>query len=143
MLITTGIRASELIALSMDDVDLDAETVRVVGRQGRERSIAMLRLPVAGLEAYLLARVNHRYAAISSSLWLGEKGPLTASGLRQMLERRCALADIRSATPHLFRRTFAHEALRRGMSHESLMDAGGWLTDQMPRRYAPRATETG
>lgn len=137
LLMTTGMRASELIGLTVDDVDLESETARVLGRQHVERSVAVMRLPVAALGAYLIARDDHRLAPTSESLWLGEKGPLTDSGLRQMLERRCRLADIRHVTPHVFRRTYAHEALRRGAAHDALMTAGGWATEQMLRRYAP------
>ena len=139
LLMTTGMRASELIGLTVDDIDLESETARVFGRQRVERSVALMRLPVTALQAYLIARDDHRLAQASMSLWLGEKGPLTDSGLRQMLERRCRLADIRYVTPHVFRRTYAHEAMRRGATHGTLMIAGGWATEQMLRRYAPVA----
>jgi site-specific recombinase XerD len=139
LLMTTGVRASELIGLTVDDVGLDAETIHIAGRASCARELAILPLPIRALGEYLTARVDHP-AAASPALWLGEKGPLTVSGLRQMLARRCEVAGLERITPQDFRRTFAHEGLRRGASTESLMTAGGWTTDWMLRRYAPGST---
>jgi site-specific recombinase XerD len=46
--------------------------------------------------------------------WLGKKGPFTDSGVRQMLERRCADAGIDAIHPHQFRHTMAHDWLASG-----------------------------
>ena len=139
LLVTTGMTASELIGLATDDVDVDAATIHVTGRNRRQRSVHILRSSTETLDGYLRIRHAHRFAMSSSSLWLGEKGPLTYAGLRQMLARRSDAAGVRRSTPHLFRRTFASDALRHGMSAERLMAAGGWETDQMPKRYGETA----
>ena len=73
------------------------------------------------------------------NVWLGPRGPLTDSGLRQLLERRCAKAGIRPINPHLFRHTFAHEAKRRGMADDALMSVAGWRSPQVLHRYGASA----
>lgn len=135
LLLTTGMTASELIRLSVDDVDTHAGTIEVAGRDRVRRSMTMLRSSTDAIDGYLRVRQGHRFAIAGSSLWLGEKGPLTYAGLRQMLARRCDAAGLRRATPHDFRRAFARDALRHGMSHDQLRTAGGWKTDQMLARY--------
>ncbi|MCB0967376.1 MAG: tyrosine-type recombinase/integrase [Ilumatobacter sp.] len=139
LLVTTGIRASELIGLTVDDIHFNVETFRVLGKGGRERSVTLLPQPAEALDRYLRARRKHAERS-SPALWLGEKGPLTDSGLRQMLERRSASAGIRRVNPHLFRHTFAHLAKKRGMADEQLMAIAGWNTTQMLQRYGASAT---
>lgn len=138
LLVTTGIRASELIGLRLDDIHFNVETFRVVGKGGRERNVTLLPQPAEALDRYLRARRKHPNAKLPN-LWLGEKGALTDSGLRQMLERRCAAAGIRRVNPHLFRHTFAHLAKQRGMADEQLMAIAGWNTPQMLQRYGASA----
>jgi site-specific recombinase XerD len=139
LLLTTGIRASELIGLTVDDLHFNVETFRVFGKGGRERNVTLLPQPAEALDRYLRARRRHPAARATKALWLGEKGPLTDSGLRQMLERRCDQAGIRRVNPHLFRHTFAHRAKKRGMADESLMALAGWQSSQMLRRYGASA----
>lgn len=140
ILITTGVRASELMGLRVDDVHFNVETFRVLGKGGRERNVTLLPQPAEALDRYIRARRKHPGAASSNALWLGEKGPLSDSGLRQMLERRCKAAGIRHVNPHLFRHTFAHLAKKRGMADEALMAIAGWNTAQMLQRYGASAT---
>jgi site-specific recombinase XerD len=140
LLITTGVRASELIGLTVDDIHFNVETFTVLGKGGRERNVTLLPQPAEALDRYIRARRKHPAAKSTNRLWLGEKGPLTDSGLRQLLERRCKAAGIRKANPHLFRHTFAHLAKKRGMADESLMAIAGWNTSQMLQRYGASAT---
>jgi integrase len=46
-------------------------------------------------------------------LWLGRKGPLTVSGVAQLLERRGADAGVDHLHPHRFRHTMAHRGYPR------------------------------
>lgn len=139
ILLTTGVRASELIGLELGDIHFNVETFRVLGKGGRERNVTLLPQPAEALDRYLRARRKHPMARQTNALWLGEKGPLTDSGLRQMLQRRSDAAGIRRVNPHLFRHTFAHLAKKRGMADESLMALAGWSTAQMLHRYGRSA----
>lgn len=139
ILATTGIRAAELVGLTVNDLDLDHETFTVMGKGGRARVVALLARPADALDKYLRARRRHPRAGSTAALWLGDRGPLTDSGLRQLLERRCDDAGIERINPHRFRHTFAHEAKARGMSDGDLMSIAGWSTPQMLHRYGASA----
>jgi site-specific recombinase XerD len=139
MLMTNGIRAGELIGLTTADVALDVPAVVVLGKGGRYRNVPLLPPAADALDKYLRVRRRHPHAQ-SRALWLGERGPLTDSGLRQLLERRCDAAGIRRINPHLFRHTWAHTRKAGGMSDEELMALGGWRTQQMLQRYGASAT---
>lgn len=138
MLATTGVRAGEIMGLHVDDVDLNAATFTVMGKGGRARVVALMPKPAEALDRYMRQRRRHP-AAARAELWLGEKGRLTDSGLRQMLDRRCDDAGIAHINPHRFRHTFAHEAKSRGMSDGDLMAVAGWQSAQMLHRYGASA----
>lgn len=143
MLATTGVRSGELVGMTVDDVHFAADTFTVTGKGGRQRAVALLPQAADALDRYLRVRRRHPHAS-TSVLWLGEKGPLTTSGLRQLLDRRCDAAGIARINPHKFRHTFAHVARVKGMGDAELMAVAGWNTAQMLTRYgASAAAERG
>lgn len=138
MLSSTGVRAGEIMGLRTDDIDFQRNVFTVTGKGGSQRVVALLPRPAEALDRYLRERGKHPKRALPW-LWLGDKGRLTDSGLRQMLERRCDDAGIDSINPHRFRHTFAHEAKSRGMSDGDLMEVAGWRTPEMLHRYGKSA----
>jgi site-specific recombinase XerD len=66
------------------------------------------------VDGYLRARARHKDAHLEA-LWLSKKGPLTGSGIRQMLKRRCTESAIPIITPHQLRHTFSHYFLASGV----------------------------
>jgi len=73
-------------------------------------------------------------------LWLGtgNRGPLTASGIYQVIARRGRQCGI-GAFPHRFRHHFSHTWLDRGGAEGDLMELNGWTSPQMLRRYGASA----
>ena len=69
-------------------------------------------------------------------LWIGKKGRVAASGLRQILERRAELAGIGHVHPHQLRHTYAHAFLAEAGNEGDVMMLAGWRSRQMLRRYA-------
>jgi integrase len=57
----------------------------------------------------LRIRSKHAYAA-RPELWLGHGGPMTDSGIYQVVRDRAAAAGLGSIGPHRFGHTFAHAA---------------------------------
>ena len=86
------------------------------------------------LDRYTRARSGHKHAS-SARLWLGPKGPLTRSGVAQMIERRCNRAGISPIHAHQFRHTWAHNWKSEGGRDEDLMQLAGWSSPAMLRRY--------
>lgn len=138
MLSTTGIRSGELMGLKVEDIDMTSETFTVMGKGGRARIVALMPKVANDLDRYLRERNRHPHKSLPW-LWLGDRGRLTDSGLRQLLERRCEDAGIPPINPHRFRHTFAHEAKSRGMNDGDLMAVAGWKTPQMLHRYGASA----
>lgn len=137
-LLDTGVRASEIAGLTLDDLDFESDVAMVMGKGRRPRAVPFGAKTGEALRRYIRARAKHRLAD-SPALWLGLKGPMTASGLQQVIERRAADAGIGHVHPHLFRHFFAHTWLAEGGQEQDLMRLAGWRSREMLGRYAASA----
>lgn len=137
-LAATGVRAGELIGISLADVDLDERIAWVTGKGSRRRIVGLGPELNAALDRYLRMRSTHRHRSLEA-FWLSERGALTYSGLTQLLRRRCAEAGIDRINPHAFRHRFAHKAKVAHISDENLQTLAGWSSNQMVVRYGRSA----
>jgi site-specific recombinase XerD len=140
LFVDSGIRLTELTDLRLTsddgpDVELDAGLVRVLGKGGRMRVASFGRKTGKALDRYLRKRSAHPDAHLEW-LWLGRRGRMTPSGVRQMVWRRSAEAGIDRLHPHSFRHYFAHSWLASGGAEIDLMELAGWKTRTMLTRYA-------
>ncbi len=138
LLANTGMRLSELVGLGVDDVDLDHDLVTVLGKGRKVRSISLGANTVASLDRYKRERGRHRLAHLPN-FWLGLRGPLTQSGVAQILAKRSEFAGLERVHPHQFRHSFAHEWVRAGGPETDLMRIMGWDSPQMLTRYGASA----
>jgi site-specific recombinase XerD len=142
LMIDTGMRAGELLALNTADVDLgQGQLVVRRGKGGRGRHVAFTPTTAAAIDRYLRTRRHHRYAA-SGALWLSKTGRperLSYHGLRLTLKARADAAGVAGFHLHRLRHTFATRWLSAGGSEGGLMSTAGWSSRAMVDRYA-RAT---
>jgi len=140
LLLDTGLRRAEMAGLTLDDVDFNADSLRVTGKGGRIRVVPFGRKAARDLDRYIRARQTHRDAALPN-LWLGQAGPMTPSGIYQVARDRGAQVGL-SIHTHLFRQSFAHYWLQADGQEGDLMAIAGWRSRTMLSRYAAsRASE--
>ncbi len=142
----TGLRAGELLAMTLDDIDLQREIATVRrGKGGKGRVVPFGPQTGAAIDRYLRARKSHRLSD-GPTLWLGGGGQgFKYHGLDAAIKRRAQAAGIDNFHMHLLRSTAATRWLRAGGSEQGLMAVAGWSTRSMLDRYtsasaAERAT---
>ncbi|GDY33724.1 tyrosine-type recombinase/integrase [Gandjariella thermophila] len=143
-----GPRREEIVGIRLEEVDLTQDLVRLVGKGGKIRMLPFGARTGRALTRYLRARTKHPHAA-SIMLWLaaprggrGNAGPLTTTGLYQMLKRRSRLAGLeKPVRPHQLRHTSAHVWLANGGGETDAMRLFGWSTRAMLSRYGASAAD--
>ena len=143
----TGARIAEVAALrwapddaESHDVDLDRGELRLLGKGAKWRVVGIGHTTARDIDRYVRMRSRHP-SAHRSALWIGGKGAMTTSGIRQMVRTRGRLAGLPKLYPHMLRHAFAHHWLSDGGNEGDLMRLAGWSSDQMLRRYARTSAE--
>ena len=132
LLLDTPGRRNEIAMLRLEDVDLDAGLIRVMGKGRRERAMPLGSAVLESLWEYIQARaatsVRHGF------LWVDDGGkPMSAVWLYLMLKRLGERAGVSNLHTHRFRHTYAMAALRGGMFERVLEVIGGWR--RIPETY--------
>ena len=132
----TGMRAGEVLALTVADMDLQRGLVTVRrGKGGKGRVVPFSAQTGTTIDRYLRARRSHRLAD-TGPLWVGAGGKTFGYyGLNTTLKERAEAAGIKGFHLHLLRHTAATRWLRAGGSEQGLMAVAGWSTRGMIDRY--------
>ena len=128
LFIGSGARRTELFSLQARQIDFGRGTIRVLGKGGRERTLAPGLVPMAALRSYLDKRIG--------PVWLSRYGqPLSRSGAWKVLERIAVRADVGYAYFHRFRHTYAGAFLEESQDLLALKMTLGHTSWDMVERY--------
>nr|WP_157608651.1 site-specific tyrosine recombinase XerD [Shewanella violacea] len=117
LLYATGLRVTELVSLTMEQLSLRQGLVRVVGKGGKERLVPLGELAVSEVENYLQgARAELLKGKLSDVLFPSKRGQMMA---RQTFWYRIKLYALRAGivthiSPHTLRHAFATHLLNHG-----------------------------
>ncbi|HID87601.1 MAG TPA: site-specific tyrosine recombinase XerD [Anaerolineae bacterium] len=117
LLYATGMRASEIVSLDVDDVNLASASVRCFGKGSKERILPIHRRAVAALEEYLeRGRLRFLKDPGERALFLNPRGTrLTRQGIWLIIKEYASRAGITAeVTPHTLRHSFATHLLAGG-----------------------------
>ena len=119
----SGLRVSELISLKLQDVNLDANFVRVMGKGSKERIIpfgshasTITRKWIKEGRQALLNKISTQY------LFFARAGkPMTRQGFWKILKKYGPMANLsKNITPHILRHSFATHLLEGGADLRSV-----------------------
>ena len=119
----TGMRISELVGLSLGDVDLHDGLVRVMGKGGRERVVPLAGMALAALEAWLagegrgsLAPERWARRGDAEAVFLNARGGrLSRQGAWGVVRRHARTVGLGDRlTPHVLRHSCATHMLDHG-----------------------------
>lgn len=117
LLYACGLRVSELVALRVDQVNLRAGILRILGKGRKERLVPMGEVAQYWLERYLReARPELVAGWATEALFPGRGGePLTRQAFWYRIKRYALVAGIqRPLSPHTLRHAFATHLLNHG-----------------------------
>ncbi|PZP61115.1 MAG: site-specific tyrosine recombinase XerD [Azospira oryzae] len=117
MLYASGLRVSELVAITLAQVSLDMGVVRVLGKGGKERLVPLGEEAVAWLKRYLEeTRPRLLAGRAASALFLTARAePMTRQAFWHLMKRYARQAGVRSPlSPHTLRHAFATHLLNHG-----------------------------
>ena len=112
---STGMRLSELIGLTDEQVDLDAGLLRVTGKRNKQRLIPFGPELKAAISSYKTIR-DAQMSGKPFRLLVRENGlPLYPQLVYRMVHRKMSeVATLSKNSPHVLRHTFATTLLNRG-----------------------------
>lgn len=134
LLISTGIRLSEIVGLDKGDVDFSEKEIIVFGKGAKQRIVYFNDRAKVHLEKYLASRTDD-----NPPLFVTRNSPferLEKSGIGTTIRHWAAGANVHNVHAHRFRRTFATQALRAGMPIEQIQVLLGHSSIETTRIYA-------
>lgn len=132
-LYSTGLRASELLGLTIKEIDLANSELKVTGKRNKQRIVPFGQELNTALRNYLSERTAHEGPlSPSSHLFVNSDGKvLSYTKMQQMVKTYLAtVTTAQRRTPHVLRHTFATTMLNNGadlsavkslLGHESLV----------------------
>jgi site-specific recombinase XerD len=141
LLLSTGIRRSEAIGITLDDLDLDNRQLLVHGKGSKERVVPLNESAAEAIREYL----SHRLSTGSRHLFVSREGnPLACRAVNRMVARAIRRAGLEGhgITPHKLRHTFATHLIRNGVDVRTVQELLGHSDLETTAKYLHSDTRT-
>ncbi|SDD46474.1 Tyrosine recombinase XerC [Sporomusa acidovorans DSM 3132] len=153
MLYATGIRVSELVGITLPDIEFSSRTIIVTGKGAKQRIVLMGRTAVEVVKTYL-SRVRpclcskpgkygrqpeklHKYLYVNN-----RGGPLTDRSVRRIVDKYVEIMALKkNVSPHTIRHTFATHLLDNGADLRSVQELLGHVNLSTTQLYTHITTE--
>jgi integrase/recombinase XerD len=124
----TGVRVSELVGLTLNDVWYDDALLRVMGKGSKERLVPVGRRALGAIALYVreVRPILDKGQAKERVFLNARGGPLSRVGAWGIIKRCAARAEIKKrVTPHTLRHTFATHLLEGGADLRAVQEMLG------------------
>jgi len=135
---STGIRISELVGLSQDDLDFIGGVIKVKGKGKKERIAPIGDKAISALREYLEKRKKQ-----SSAVFLNMRGArITDRGVRNIVSKYLRMSGMRpGVSPHTLRHSFATHLLNHGADLRTVQELLGHANLATTQIYTHLTTE--
>lgn len=135
-----GLRVSEALALTLSDITLASDSLRILGKGKKERQVPLLPIIRQAIVAYLAQSPYHaaKFARPESfPVFVGLRGrPLQAAVFQRRVQHlRRAYGLPESLTPHALRHAFATHLLSNGAELRDIQELLGHESLSTTQRY--------
>jgi len=117
---SAGLRVSELVGLNDDDIDLEAGTVRVIGKGDRQRLSHLGEQAKSALTAWFSVRDTE--GAVYTNY---QGGRLSVRSIQKLVDKYTAKVGLGKLTPHALRHSMASHLLDNGADIRSVQEMLG------------------
>jgi len=146
----SGLRLSELVGLDLEEVNLRARMVRVMGKGAKERLVPFNNTTEDSIRAWLADRASLRSASqrakpgvdrpkprTQEPLFVNFRGArLTGRSVQRLVARYVAACSTRfGISPHALRHSFATHLLQRGADLRAIQELLGHVQLSTTQRY--------
>ncbi|MBQ7090700.1 MAG: tyrosine recombinase [Clostridia bacterium] len=138
VLYASGIRVSELLALKLQDINLDVGYLMMNRHEENERIIPLYSLAIQALRSYISdARLQLVESQRETALFVNTSGqPMTRQGFWKLVKSYTASAEIKKdITPKTLRHSFATHLLENGADINMVKDMMGHSSLNSTRVY--------
>ncbi|MFV0395311.1 MAG: site-specific tyrosine recombinase XerD [Coprobacillaceae bacterium] len=128
LLYATGVRVSELTALTLAQINVNMQYIKVIGKGNKERLVPMTPYVSQMIKKYLEKDREFFLPNLDSSyVFLTKKGkPLTREHVYQIVQKVADNCDVnKHFSPHSLRHTFATHLLENGADLRSIQELLG------------------
>jgi len=127
VLYASGLRISELVNLTLKDVNLDVGFLRCRGKGGKERIVPLGKKAIQALRRYIVSSRPQYAKKHSEYIFLNRSGDkLSRQSCWKIIKKYAQLAGIKKAiSPHTLRHSFATHLLERGAQLRAVQEMLG------------------
>lgn len=127
MLYASGMRASELVSLNINDINLEVSFVKCYGKGSKERIVPINKATLRAVKHYLEKGRPKFPAKDKEALFLDRNGErLTRQGLWLIIKKYVKSTGVKGKTsPHTLRHSFATHLLEKGADLRSVQEMLG------------------
>lgn len=142
-LFDTGLRAGEMIAMTVEGIDWNTGLFKVLGKGGKHYQRHIGETAMAAIDRYLRLR-RRKLGESIGPLWVGNHGiPMTRSGLRRMCKEIGKAVGVADADTHRWRYTHSEALEELGWQEHEIMAEMGHTTRSISRSYREAAIRRG
>jgi site-specific recombinase XerD len=134
LLLNTGLRVSELCALTWKDIKISPKKGRLNvnhGKGSKRRTIPLNK----DARSALLELGYHKNKGSDQQIFIGQRGAMTPRGIESTLGKYVEQTDLEEVSPHQLRHTFCKNLIDAGVGLEKVATLAGHDNLETTRRY--------
>jgi integrase/recombinase XerC len=134
LLLNTGLRVSELCALTWKDLKISPKKGRLNvnhGKGSKRRTIPLNK----DARSVLVELGYHKNKGSDQQVFIGQRGAMTPRGIESTLRKYVKQTDLEEVSPHQLRHTFCKNLIDAGVGLEKVATLAGHDNLETTRRY--------
>ncbi len=135
LMLNTGLRISELIALHWRDVRLGENEANLIVREAKKGNVREVPLNQSAQDALLSLGYTKNSGSQRLPIFPDRDRLLTRRHIESLITRYCQLAGIEKGTPRIVRHTFCRNLVRDGVTPSALTKIAGFRNVETALRY--------